>query len=410
MAMAASAMMESLFQRTLDDLVKGLRLQMIGESRYMAKALEEVRKEMKSTDPVIKVAALQKLTYLQMACGADMSWASFHIVEVMTMPKFAHKKVGYLAAAQSFYEGTDVLVLTTNLLRKDMGSKNEYETSLAIDCLSRILNADLAGALTPEVFTLMASSRSFLRKKATLVLLRVFVRFPDAIRVAFKRLVEKMDDADPQVVCAAVSVLCELTLKDPRAYLPLAPEFYRLFEKSTNNWLSIKLVKIFGVLTPLEPRLARKIAGPLCDHMRKTHAKSLLFECIRTVTLGLIEHEGAVKLCVDKLRENMALGDPNLKYLGLKALAALMDAHPWALESSKEVIIKCLNDGDLSIQRSALVLIMGMVSESNVEETVQVRITQIIGGFLLERGIHCASLMKLFCAIDQCFYADSYRV
>lgn len=288
------------------------------------------------------------------------------------MTRFSHKKVGYLAASQSFHEGTDVLVLTTNLLKKDLGSKNEYETSLAIECLSRILNADLAAALTPEVFTLMASSRSYIRKKATLVLLRVFVKYPDAIRVAFKRLVEKMDDADPQVVCAAVSVLCELTLKEPRAYLPLAPEFYRLLDKSSNNWLSIKLVKIFGALTPLEPRLGRKIAGPLCDLMRKVHAKSLLFECIRTVTLGLRDHTGAVKLCVEKLRENMDLGDPNLKYLGLKALAALMDSHPWALAESKEVIIKCLNDGDISIQRRALVLIMGMVSESNVVETVQV--------------------------------------
>ena len=368
----ATAMMESLFQRTLDDLVKGLRLQMIGESRYLAKALEEVRKEMKSTDPVMKVTALQKLTYLQMACGADMAWASFHIVEIMTMPKFAHKKVGYLAASQSFHEGTDVLVLTTNLLRKDMGSKNEYETSLAIECLSRILNPDLAAALTSEVFTLMASGKTFLRKKATLVLLRIFVKYPDAIRVAFKRLVEKMDDVDTQVVCAAVSVLCELALQDPRAYLPLAPEFYRLLEKSTNNWLSIKLVKIFGALTPLEPRLGKKIAGPLCDHMRKTHAKSLLFECIRTVTLGLTDHEGAVKLAVEKLRESMGQGDPNLKYLGLKALAALMDSHPWAVVESKDVIVKCLNDGDPSIQRRALVLITGMVSENNVAETVQV--------------------------------------
>ncbi|KAG0560009.1 hypothetical protein KC19_10G147100 [Ceratodon purpureus] len=368
----ASTMMESLFQRTMDDLVKGLRLQMIGESRYLAKALEEVRKEIKSTDPIIKVTALQKLTYLQMASGADMSWASFHIVEVMTLTKFSHKKVGYLAASQSFHEGTDVLVLTTNLLRKDMGSKNEYEISMAIECLSRILNPDLAAALTSEVFTLMASSRSFIRKKATLVLLRVFLRYPEAIRVAFKRLLEKMDDADPQVVCAAVSVLCELTLKDPRAYLNLAPDFYRLLEKSSNNWLSIKLVKIFGALTQIEPRLGRKIAGPLCDHMRKTNAKSLLFECIRTVTLGLLDHEGAVKLCVEKLRENMGLGDPNLKYLGLKALAALMDSHPWALTESKEVIIKCLSDGDIIIQRRALVLIMGMVSENNVEETVQV--------------------------------------
>lgn len=372
----ASAMMESLFQRTLDDLVKGLRLQMIGESRYLAKALDEVVKEIKSTDPVIKVTALQKLTYLQMLHGADMSWASFHVVEVMTMPKFAYKKIGYLAASQSFHEGTDVLVLTTNLLRKDMGSKNEYETGMAIECLSRISNSDLAAALTPEVFTMMASSRTYVRKKATIVLLRVFSKYPDAIRVAFKRLVEKLDDADPQVVCAAVSVLCELTLKDPRAYLPLAPEFYRLLENSNNNWLSIKLVKIFGALTPLEPRLGRKVAGPLCDHMCKTHAKSLLFECIRTVTLGLTDHVGAVKLAVEKLREMMGQGDPNLKYLGLRALAALMDAHPWAVAESKEVIVKCLNDGDPSIQRRSLVLIMGMVSESNLAETVQVRFSQ----------------------------------
>jgi hypothetical protein len=34
--------------------------------------------------------------------------------------------------------------------------------------------------------------------------------------------------------------------------------------------------------------------------------------------------------------------------------------------------VQCLNDGDPSIQRQSLVLIMGMISESNVTETVQV--------------------------------------
>jgi AP-3 complex subunit delta-1 len=219
---------------------------------------------------------------------------------------------------------------------------------------------------------MMTSGRTFVRKKATLALLRVFSKYPDAIRVAFKRLVEKMDDPDPQVVSAAVSVLCELTLRDPRSYLPLAPEFYRLLESSTSNWLSIKLVKIFGALTPLEPRLGRKIAGLLCEQMNKTMAKSLLFECIRTVTLGLTDHAGAVKLAVEKLKEIMAQADPNLKYLGLQALAALMPVHPWAVADNKDIIVQCLNDGDPSIQRQSLVLIMGMISESNVTETVQV--------------------------------------
>ena len=47
-----------------------------------------------------------------------MSWASFHVVEVMSSPKFHLKSVGYLAAIQSFNQETDVLMLTTNLLKK----------------------------------------------------------------------------------------------------------------------------------------------------------------------------------------------------------------------------------------------------------------------------------------------------
>lgn len=50
--------------------------------------------------------------------GYDMSWASFHVVEVMSSTKTHLKSVGYLAAAQSFNEDTDVLMLTTNLLKK----------------------------------------------------------------------------------------------------------------------------------------------------------------------------------------------------------------------------------------------------------------------------------------------------
>ena len=32
--------------------------------------------------------------------GYDVSWAAFAIVEVMSQPKFAHKRIGYLAANQ----------------------------------------------------------------------------------------------------------------------------------------------------------------------------------------------------------------------------------------------------------------------------------------------------------------------
>ena len=65
----------------------------------------------------LKVTALLKLIYLEMF-GHDMSWASFHVLEVMSCPGYLQKRVGYLAAVQSFRPDTEVLMLATNLLKK----------------------------------------------------------------------------------------------------------------------------------------------------------------------------------------------------------------------------------------------------------------------------------------------------
>lgn len=47
-----------------------------------------------------------------------MTWAAFHVIEVIANQKFGAKRVGYLAASQSFSETTDVIMLVTNLIRK----------------------------------------------------------------------------------------------------------------------------------------------------------------------------------------------------------------------------------------------------------------------------------------------------
>src|ERR1700733_2264606 len=50
--------------------------------------------------------------------GYDISWASFHVLEVFLSSKSHLKAIGYLAAVQSFKTDTDVLMLTTNTLKK----------------------------------------------------------------------------------------------------------------------------------------------------------------------------------------------------------------------------------------------------------------------------------------------------
>lgn len=62
----------------------------------------------------------------------------------MTTPLPPLQRIGYLAATQSFHEGLDVVMLTTNMIRKDISSPSQYDSSLALNGLACFMTPDLA--------------------------------------------------------------------------------------------------------------------------------------------------------------------------------------------------------------------------------------------------------------------------
>ncbi|KAJ8536033.1 hypothetical protein K7X08_034434 [Anisodus acutangulus] len=373
--MAGPSLLDSLFQRSLEDLIKGLRLYIGDESSFISKSLDEIRREIKSTDQQTKATALQKLTYLHSIYGIDMSWAAFHAIELSSSQSFNFKRIAYLAASLSFDPlTTDVILLLTHQLRKDLQSPNSHEVGLALHALYYISTPDLARDLTPEVFTLLNSNKGKTRKKAIAIILRLFELFPDSVRVCFKRLVENLENSDPAIVSAVVGVFCELACKEPKSYLPLAPEFYKILVHSRNNWLLIKVLKIFVKLAPLEPRLGKRLVEPICDHLKRTTAKSLAFECVRTIVSSFSEYESAVRVAVENIKEFLNEDDPNLRYLGLQALTIVASKHLWAVMENKDFVIKSLSDADVNIKLEALQLVLAMVSEDNVVDICKVLI------------------------------------
>lgn len=92
-------MSEIIFQKSLTELIKGLRKDKNNESSYIAQSIIEIKEELHSKDPYTKAEAVKKLTYLHMI-GCDISWAAFNILEVMSSAKFEHKRIGFLAGNQ----------------------------------------------------------------------------------------------------------------------------------------------------------------------------------------------------------------------------------------------------------------------------------------------------------------------
>lgn len=53
-----------MWERTLQDLIRGLRANKKDESKFIAKAVDEIRNEIKSEDMELKAGAVLKLTYV----------------------------------------------------------------------------------------------------------------------------------------------------------------------------------------------------------------------------------------------------------------------------------------------------------------------------------------------------------
>jgi AP-3 complex subunit delta len=377
-----------MFEKTLTDVVKGIRASKRDTALYISQCIAEIKTEINSSDMFVKANALQKLTFLQMM-GYSMSWASFASIEVMSSPRFAHKRIGYLAASQGFTQDTDVVLLTTNLLKKELrgavggGMLGVYEAGLAINCISNIVTEDLASDLLPELTTLTTHHQPYLRKKAILCLFKVFVKYPQGLRLTFSKLQHCLSDSNASVVSCAVNVITELSDKNPRNYLHLAPAFFDLLTQSSNNWMLIKVVKLLGSLVPEEPRLARKLLDPLATIVKNTQAKSLLYEAVHTITLCLPycrKSDGTmpanvpniVVLCAQVLRSFVEESDQNLKYLGLVGFGSLMQSHSRILSAPdyRPLILTCLSDQDVTIRTRSLDLLQGMASQKNLMELV----------------------------------------
>uniref|UniRef100_A0A8C8CDG7 AP-3 complex subunit delta-1 n=1 Tax=Oncorhynchus tshawytscha TaxID=74940 RepID=A0A8C8CDG7_ONCTS len=350
---------DRMFDKNLQDLVRGIRNHKEDEAKYISTCIDEIKQELKQDNIAVKSNAVCKLTYLQML-GYDVSWAAFNIVEVMSSSKFTYKRIGYLAASQCFHESTDVIMLTTNQIRKDLSSPNQYDTGVALTGLSCFVTPDLARDLANDIMTLMSHTKPYIRKKAVLIMYKVFLKYPESLRPAFPRMKEKLEDPDPGVQSAAVNVICELARRNPKNYLSLAPLFFKLMTSSTNNWVLIKIIKLFGALTPLEPLVGT--AGSYC-----LSSVSVLI----SLSSGMPNHSASIQALCIVSRPLSVLSLFVVKYLGLLAMSKILKTHPKSVQSHKDLILQCLDDKDESIRLRALDLLYGMVSKKNLMEIVK---------------------------------------
>ncbi len=76
---------------------------------------------------------------------------------------------------------------------QDLGSVPN-DIVVALDGLSNIVNQDLARDLSRDIYAMLNHSRAHIRKRAVLVLYKIFLRYPETLEQNFSRLKEKLED------------------------------------------------------------------------------------------------------------------------------------------------------------------------------------------------------------------------
>ncbi|ORX37980.1 armadillo-type protein [Kockovaella imperatae] len=375
-----------MFERTLQDLIRGLRAHKASskaqEEAFLAEAMNEIRDELKGKDMALKAEGILKVCYLMMLYPIPPPVGfAFHVVEVMSSPRFHLKQLGYLAAPMAFTGDTEEVVLTVNGIKKDLMSSHLALPPLPLTALPHLLafSPSLSHTLHPDLLHLLTHSSPRVRKRAVLCLLPCWEAFPEGLREGFPRLRERLSDDDSGVVGAAVGVVMELARRQGgKNYLPLAPELFGILTGSSNNWILIKVVKLFAILTPLEPRLVRKLLPPITSLISSTSAISLLYECVRTCIVGGMldpdraEAEPLARVCVEKLGGYLRDegGDQNLRYIALLAMVKIIPTHPHMIVEYQDEILQSLDDPDISIRMRALELVSSMVDRENIRSIV----------------------------------------
>ncbi|KAL7424899.1 AP-3 complex subunit delta [Cryptotrichosporon argae] len=382
-----------MFERTLQDLIRGLRAHKASskaqEDAFLAEAMVEIRDELKGKDMALKAEGILKMCYLMMLYPLPPpNGFAFHVVEVMSSPRYHLKQLGYMAAPMAFSGDTEEVVLTVNGIKKDLLSPHAPLPPLPLSSLPHLLalSPSLSLALHTDLLHLLTHSSPRIRKRAVLCLLPCWEAYPEGLKEGFSRLREKLQDEDLGVVGATVGVVMELARRQGgQMYLPLAPDLFGILTGSSNNWMLIKVVKLFAILTPLEPRLVRKLLPPLTSLISSTSAISLLYECVRTCIVGGMldpdrpEGEALAKVCVEKLGGYLRDegGDQNLRYIALLAMVKIIPTHPHMVVEYQEEILQSLEDPDVSIRMRALELVTSMVNRDNLQYIVDQLLTHL---------------------------------
>eukprot|EP00457_Paulinella_chromatophora_P000942 gb/GEZN01000944.1/.p1 GENE.gb/GEZN01000944.1/~~gb/GEZN01000944.1/.p1 ORF type:complete len:996 (-),score=239.00 gb/GEZN01000944.1/:356-3343(-) len=386
------------------------------EEKRVVKELAHIRTKFtqKNLDGYGKKKYTWKLLYMYML-GYEIEIGHMVAVKLLTSNKYSEKNCGYMACQILLHENHELLRLIIQSVKKDLvppkgKQPNEVFQCLALSCVANVGGQEVAEALTKDVERILVSgqSRSFVRKKAALCLLRLYRKYPDLIPGDTwpSKVITLLEDGNYGVVTSVMSLVLGLVSHSPVGYEEAPAKCTNLlssisfktdikssykYYSTISPWLQVKLLKLLQYFPPPEDaQMAQKLSSVLNGILTKTKLTNIvnknnadhaiLFEAINVIIHMCLHGQAELQTqAIGLLGRFIQIKEPNFRYLGLNTMAKLAIV-PGSLPHVKRhqnTIKFSLDDQDVSIRKRALDLLYVMTDHSNSEEIVNVMLTHL---------------------------------
>ena len=338
--------------------------------------------------------ALVRVMYAEML-GHDAQFGHIHAVNMTQQTALPAKRVGYLASAVCLHPGHELTTLLVNTLRRDVASSNQVEVCAALIAIPKLVSVEVLPALLQPVLALLDHQLETVRKKAVMVLHKFYLLQPDSMAGHTDKLRRALCDKDPAVMGASLYILHEMAEADVSLHKDLVPSFVSILKQITEHrlpssfdyhrmpapWIQIKLLKMLALLGANDQRASEGMYEVLYDVLRRADTGinigyAVIYDTVRTIT-AIYPSIQLLETAASHIARFVGSENHNLKYLGIKALASIVQVNQKCALAHQMVVVECLEDPDETLKRKTLDLLFAMTNATNVVFVVDTLVTHL---------------------------------
>ena len=176
------------------------------------------------------------------------------------------------------------------------------------------------------------------------------------------------------LVPSFVSILKQIT----EHRLPSSFDYHRM----PAPWIQIKLLKMLALLGANDQRASEGMYEVLYDVLRRADTGinigyAVIYDTVRTIT-AIYPSIQLLETAASHIARFVGSENHNLKYLGIKALAGIVQVNQkYALAHQMVVLVECLEDPDETLKRKTLDLLFAMTNATNVVFVVDTLVSHL---------------------------------